>query len=55
VTVNGDGLTEGDDASLNAAISPDGLYVTFESDASNLVPDDFNDLRDVFRGFNALF
>ena len=30
------------------AISPDGRYVAFESDADNLVPGDTNGLRDVF-------
>ena len=34
---------------LAAAISADGRYVAFLSDASNLVPDDTNGLRNVFR------
>jgi Tol biopolymer transport system component len=29
-------------------ISPDGRYVAFDSEASNLVPDDTNGARDVF-------
>jgi hypothetical protein len=30
-------------------ISADGRYITFESDASNLVPNDSNDATDIFR------
>jgi Tol biopolymer transport system component len=36
------------DASDNPAVSADGRYVVFESDASNLVGGDFNGTRDVF-------
>ena len=39
---------EGDGPSLNAAVSADGRYVAFASDAANLVSDDDNGLRDVF-------
>ena len=55
VSVAEDGLTEGDAPSFNATISADGRYVALESDAGNLVLDDFNGLRDVFRAFNRLF
>lgn len=55
ISVAADGFTEGDDASLNAAISADGRYVSYESDATNLVLDDFNGLRDIFRSSNSLF
>ena len=42
-------LTTGGNAdSVNAAISSDGRFVTFESEASNLVPGDINNARDVF-------
>jgi uncharacterized repeat protein (TIGR01451 family) len=39
---------EGNQSSQYPSISADGRYVVFESDASNLVPDDTNDLTDVF-------
>jgi hypothetical protein len=55
VSVAEDGLTQGDAASLNASISADGRYVGFESEASNLVLNDANGLRDVFRAFNGFF
>jgi len=55
VSIAEDGFTEADAPSLNAAISANGRYIVFESDASNLVLDDFNGLRDVFRGINVLF
>ena len=55
VSVAEDGLTQGDAASLNASISTDGRYVGFESDASNLVLNDFNGFRDIFRAFSDLF
>lgn len=55
VSVAEDGLTQGDAASLNASISTDGRYVVFESEASNLVLNDFNGFRDIFRAFNDLF
>jgi LPXTG-site transpeptidase (sortase) family protein len=34
--------------SENPSISPDGRYVSFDSDATNLVPNDTNGVRDVF-------
>jgi hypothetical protein len=40
--------TAGNGNSYNAVISADGRYVTFESDASNLVANDTNGVRDVF-------
>ena len=55
VSVAEDGLTQGDAASLNASISASGRYVGFESEASNLVLNDSNELRDVFRAFNGFF
>jgi hypothetical protein len=39
---------EANDNSYTGAISPDGRFVTFSSPATNLVPDDTNDERDVF-------
>ncbi|MEW6774692.1 MAG: putative Ig domain-containing protein [Bdellovibrionota bacterium] len=39
---------EADASSSTAAISPDGRYVLFYSDATNLVPDDTNGFGDVF-------
>lgn len=41
-------ITNGDGASEWPAISADGGVVAFQSDASNLVPDDANGLTDVF-------
>jgi Tol biopolymer transport system component len=43
-----DGGTAGDGPSYQGHLSDDGRYVTFESDASNLVGDDTNRARDVF-------
>jgi Tol biopolymer transport system component len=40
--------TEGNSYSYSPAISADGRYVTFESDASNLVDGDVNGVSDVF-------
>ncbi len=42
------GWTQGNDRSFFPAISADGRYVTFESDASNLVGGDSNGSRDIF-------
>jgi hypothetical protein len=39
---------QGDGPSEYPAISPDGRYVAFESEATRLVPGDTNDVRDVF-------
>jgi Tol biopolymer transport system component len=41
-------LGQGDDASGNPAISADGRYVAFYSNATNLVPNDGNGVTDVF-------
>ena len=41
-------LTDGNDNSLRPSISADGRYVTYNSHASNLVPDDSNGAGDVF-------
>ena len=47
VSVATDG-TQGDSSSENPAVSGDGRYVAFESNASNLVPDDANGDKDIF-------
>jgi Tol biopolymer transport system component len=47
ISLNSDGL-EGDGASSDPAISPDGRWVGFWSEATNLVTDDTNAVRDVF-------
>ncbi|MEW6445128.1 MAG: Ig-like domain-containing protein [Pseudomonadota bacterium] len=39
---------EANGASYSPAISPDGRYVVYESDATNLVGDDKNKVRDIF-------
>lgn len=39
---------EGDGASADASISSDGRWVAFTSDATNLVPNDTNEVADVF-------
>jgi Tol biopolymer transport system component len=44
----GIGGVNGDSGSARPALSADGRYVAFFSDASNLVPDDTNGVRDVF-------
>jgi len=48
VSVNGSGL-QSNGISEWPAISGDGKYVTFHSDATNLVPGDTNAVQDVFR------
>ncbi len=40
--------SQANNASYDPAISGDGRYVSFYSDATNLVPDDTNGIRDVF-------
>jgi len=47
VSVASDG-TQSNGISYKRFISADGRYVTFESEAGNLVSDDTNDLRDIF-------
>ncbi|MGW4518292.1 TolB family protein [Streptomyces sp. NPDC004393] len=47
ISVSADGA-QGNGDSLAPSISADGRYVAFESDATNLVPNDTNHLRDVF-------
>src|SRR5204862_2107304 len=42
------GGTEGNDASLGFALSADGRFVAFQSDATNLVAGDTNGATDVF-------
>ncbi len=42
------GSVQANGASYSAAISSDGRYVAFESDATDLVTDDTNALRDIF-------
>lgn len=48
VSVNSDGEQGNADCWWYPAISADGRYVAFESDASNLAPGDTNQARDVF-------
>lgn len=47
VSVASDG-TESDAGNVNAAISADGRYVAFQSEASNLVAQDENGVQDIF-------
>jgi len=47
ISIASDG-TQGNDTSTRSSISVDGRYVTFDSDASNLVSDDTNNRSDVF-------
>jgi len=47
VSIASDG-TQGDDESFSPAISSDGRYVAFQSDATNLVPNDTNNRSDIF-------
>jgi Tol biopolymer transport system component len=42
------GALEANDASYTPAVSADGRWVAFSSDASNLVPGDYNHSRDIF-------
>lgn len=48
VSVSSNGITVGSSSSFDAAISPDGRYVAFTSNATNLVPNDTNNLPDIF-------
>ena len=48
VSVSGDGVP-GDDESTVPALNPDGRFVLFRSAATNLVADDTNGARDIFR------
>ncbi len=45
----GPGGEKADGESFKANISPNGNWIVFESDATNLVPDDTNGVRDIFR------
>lgn len=47
ISVASDGI-QGNSPSTNPSISADGRYVVFASDASNLIPDDTNEVTDVF-------
>jgi Tol biopolymer transport system component len=42
------GWTQGNGDSNRASISADGYHIAFHSEASNLVPDDTNDVQDIF-------
>lgn len=42
------GTVEANNASFTPAVSADGRWVAFSSDASNLVPGDYNHTRDIF-------
>ena len=46
---------ESDGHSANPVISGDGAWIAFESDATNLVADDTNAARDIFRAANPLW
>ncbi len=48
VSVGAAGGVQGNRGSFDAAISGDGRFVAFESDATNLVPTDTNARRDIF-------
>ena len=48
VSIASDGTQGNQNSSSWSDISPDGRYVTFESDATNLVDGDTNGVRDVF-------
>ena len=48
VSVAVDGVSAGNGMSQAAAMSPDGRFVLFSSDATTLVPTDTNSVRDVF-------
>ncbi len=45
----------GDRNSLGAAMTGDGVYVAFDSEATNLIIGDGNGVADVFRGLNSTF
>ncbi len=49
VSVRTNGSGGGNGNSHYASISPDGRYVVFASEASNLIPNDTNEVSDVFR------
>ncbi|MFO1499306.1 MAG: hypothetical protein U1G07_13070 [Verrucomicrobiota bacterium] len=49
VTVNASGTAAGNGPSFHPAISADGRYVAFQSDAGDLVPSDHNNASDIFR------
>jgi Tol biopolymer transport system component len=48
VSVNAAGTASGNGASSEASLTPDGRFVVFTSDASDLVVGDINEKRDVF-------
>src|SRR5207253_2895518 len=48
ISVTSDGKRGGNEVSGTALISDDGNYVVFESEASDLVTNDFNQTTDVF-------
>ena len=48
VSVESTGANSGDDLSVDASVTADGRFVTFASNASNLVSNDGNGLADVF-------
>ena len=48
VSVNADGAAGGDGDSFAVGVTPDGRFVAFESDAGDLVSNDFNGAGDVF-------
>ncbi len=48
VSANAQGTGGGNGDSVYAGVTPDGRYVVFQSDASNLVTNDFNQASDIF-------
>ncbi len=54
VSVNAQGV-QGDQFGIHPVISADGKYIAFQGDSTNLVPNDTNNQRDVFRAFNPLY
>ena len=50
ISVDSSGLIQGDAASVNASVSDDGVFIAFESEATNLAASDTNgSLSDIFR------
>ncbi|NBV24769.1 MAG: hypothetical protein EBS05_22980, partial [Proteobacteria bacterium] len=48
ISINTNGVSSGDGASINPVISSNGQFIAFVSKASNLVSNDTNGLQDVF-------
>lgn len=54
VSVNNQGV-QGNAFGIHPVISANGQYIAFQSDSTNLIANDLNDTRDVFRAFNPLY